>query len=391
MRHRGAHARRGRLLLGALATAPPEVGVFSRVTRRAQRHPFLVVVGVTALLVTLGLPFLSVRYKHNAIAGLPASFDSRRASELWAGRFVGGDPESIVIVARVSPADGTLAGWMRDIATYDGVRGIAIQPDPPPGLVVLSVIPDGEPQGETAQRLVSEVRAHRPPFPIYVSGTTAYLVDLRSQIAAGLPWALAVMAVVTVVLLFLMTGSILVPIKALVMNVLSLGASFGALVWVFQQGHLEGLLGFDANGAIELWVPVVVLVFAFGLSMDYEVFLLARVKESHDAGFGNDDAVAAGLQRSGRIITSASLLMVIVFAGFAAGQMLSIRQLGIALAIAVVVDATLVRCLLVPATMTLLGELNWWAPKALRRRSTGHDRGCGSRGDGPDPSVRRHR
>ncbi|MEP7193946.1 MAG: MMPL family transporter [Actinomycetota bacterium] len=142
---------------------------------------------------------------------------------------------------------------------------------------------------------------------------------------------------------------------------------FGALVWIFQDGHPSGLLGFDASGAIELWVPVLVFVFAFGLSMDYEVFLLSRVKECYDECGDNDTAVANGLQRSGRIITSAALLVTIVFLGFAAGQGLGIKEMGLALAIAVVVDATLVRCLLVPATMTLLGDANWWAPAPLRR------------------------
>jgi RND superfamily putative drug exporter len=171
----------------------------------------------------------------------------------------------------------------------------------------------------------------------------------------------------TLVLLFLMTGSIIVPIKAVLMNILSLCASFGALVWIFQQGNFAGVLGFDSVGALDLWMPVLILIFAFGLSMDYEVFLLSRIKEVHDETGDSDLAVAVGLQRSGRIITSAAFLIVIVFAGFAAGEVLAIKQLGVGLAIAVLVDATIVRTLLVPATMKLLGERNWWAPAPLRR------------------------
>jgi RND superfamily putative drug exporter len=159
---------------------------------------------------------------------------------------------------------------------------------------------------------------------------------------------------------------VLIPIKAVLMNTLSLGAVFGSLVWIFQDGHLAGLLGFQAFGAIELWVPVVVFVFAFGLSMDYEVFLLSRIKEAYDESGDTDHAVATGLQRSGGIITSAALAVVIVFLGFAAGHSLGIKEFGLALAIAVTVDATLVRCVLVPATMTLLGRANWWAPRPLR-------------------------
>ena len=172
-------------------------------------------------------------------------------------------------------------------------------------------------------------------------------------------------------LLFLLTGSILVPIKALLINVVSLGASLGVLVWVFQDGHGESLLGFASPGGIETIIPILVVALGFGLAMDYEVFLLSRIKEYRDKGMSNNEAVVAGLQRSGRIITSAALIVVLVFGGFVAGELLVIKETGVALAVAVAVDATLVRCLLVPATMTLLGEWNWWAPAPLRRL---HDR-----------------
>jgi RND superfamily putative drug exporter len=231
----------------------------------------------------------------------------------------------------------------------------------------IDVVPSGSVQSDVAQGLVSTLRDQRPDYPSYVTGQAAFLVDFKHQITSRLPYAFGLIALATFVLLFLMTGSVLVPVKALVMNTLSLGATFGVLVWVFQDGHLSGLLGFDAFGAIEVWVPVVVFVFAFGLSMDYEVFLLSRIKECYDECGDNDRAVANGLQRSGRIITSAALLVMIVFLGFAAGKSLGIKEMGLSLAVAVAVDATLVRCLLVPATMTLLGDANWWAPAPLRR------------------------
>ncbi|MGL5912058.1 MAG: MMPL family transporter, partial [Phycicoccus sp.] len=157
------------------------------------------------------------------------------------------------------------------------------------------------------------------------------------------------------------------PVKALVMNVLSLGATLGVLVWVFQDGNLEGALGFTSVGGIEATVPLLALAFGFGLSMDYEVFLLSRVVELHAQGHDTRSAVTLGLQRSGRIITSAALLMVIVFAGFAAGDLLVLKQTGVALVLAVIIDATVVRMLLVPATMSVLGSANWWAPRPLRR------------------------
>jgi RND superfamily putative drug exporter len=200
-----------------------------------------------------------------------------------------------------------------------------------------------------------------------VTGQAAFLTDFKATIIQRLPYALAIIGLATFILLFLMTGSVLIPVKALVMNTLSLGATFGALVWIFQDGHLSSLLGFTAFGAIEAWIPVIVFAFAFGLAMDYEVFLLSRIKEAHDEGCDTNTAVATGLQRSGKIITSAAFLVIIVFLGFAAGQSMGIKEFGLAMAIAVAVDATLVRCVLVPATMTLLGPANWWAPGPLRR------------------------
>jgi RND superfamily putative drug exporter len=173
------------------------------------------------------------------------------------------------------------------------------------------------------------------------------------------------------------------------MNTLSLGASFGVLVWVFQDGHGARWLRFDSTGGLEIWVPVLVFTFAFGLSMDYEVFLLSRIKELYDGGLANDQAVERGLQRTARVITSAALLMVIVFCGFAAGQTLGIKELGVALAVAVAVDATLVRCLLIPATMTLLGRWNWWAPAPLRwlHRHTRHGEKAGAAAESEPPPV----
>jgi RND superfamily putative drug exporter len=168
-----------------------------------------------------------------------------------------------------------------------------------------------------------------------------------------------------------MTGSVLVPVKALLTNVVSLCASLGVLVWVFQDGNLSGVLGFESTGGIETYVLALVIAFAFGLAMDYEVFLLSRIKELHDAGVPNDAAVRLGLQRSGRVITSAAAIVIAVFAGFVAGELLVIKEVGFSLAVAVLIDATLVRLLLVPATMTVLGDLNWWAPPPLRRL---HDR-----------------
>ena len=216
--------------------------------------------------------------------------------------------------------------------------------------------------------MVTQLREHRPLYQSWVTGQAAGLIDFTASLAARAPYAAALIVIGTFVLLFLMTGSVVIPTKALLLNVLSLGASLGVATWIFQEGHLQGLLGFTSTGALESMIPPLALTFGFGLSMDYELFLISRIAELyHHNGHDNDRAVELGLQRSGRIITSAALLVVIVFAGFIAGKMLVIKQMGVALTVAVLLDATIVRMLLVPATMSILGRWNWWAPAPLRR------------------------
>src|SRR3954452_19018853 len=349
------------------ARAQADDGKFGRLARRVQRRPVLVAGACAVLLLALAAPFLSVNYGNGDARLLPASYESRAVADTLLDRFPGRQAEPIKIVAERGANDPAVLAYADEIRNLPGVQSVRIDSTLPGNLSSIDVIANGTTQGDNAKNVVKTLRDNRPSYPTYVTGSAAFLIDFQHTITSRLPWAAGLIALATFVLLFLMTGSLLVPLKALVMNVLSLGASFGALVWVFQEGHLSWLLGFEKAGAIEVWVPVIVFVFAFGLSMDYEVFLLARVKELHDAGYDNDQAVAMGLQRSGRIITSAALLIVIVFAGFAGGRLIGIKELGLSLSVAVVIDATLVRCLLVPATMTLLGEANWWAPGPLRR------------------------
>ncbi|HEV7654819.1 MAG TPA: MMPL family transporter [Mycobacteriales bacterium] len=365
----------------------PEHGFFSRLAGGVQRRAWPVAIGVAALLLVAGTPLLSLRLENGGGALLPDSFESVQVEQNLTVRFPGMGTSPVTVLARATPQqlDAYVAGLagrvdradVAGVGTASRLGGSAYSS--------VDITPTGTSQGDAATRLVHQLRADRPPFQSWVTGDAAVLIDFSGALWDRLPWAFGVIAIALFVLLFLMTGSVLVPLKALVMNTISLGATFGSLVWVFQQGHLEGLLGFTSPGAIETWVPVIVFAFAFGVSMDYEVFLLARIKELYDAGLRNDEAVRVGLQRSGRIITSAALLIVIVFCGFAAGRMLGIKEMGFALAVAVVVDATLVRCLLVPATMTLLGDLNWWAPGPLRRL---HAR-IGVREGGVVPAPRR--
>src|SRR5450755_4059716 len=220
-----------------------------------------------------------------------------------------------------------------------------------------------------ARAIVGQVRDVTPPAGarVYVGGTTAQLVDELSSLGATLPWMALVVCLATFVLLFLAFGSVVLPVKAIVMNVLSLSATFGVIVWIFQEGHLSGLLGFTATGTIDPTMPILMLAIIFGLSMDYEVFLLSRIREQYDLTGDNTAAIASGLQRTGGVITSLALLLVIVIGAFSASGITFIKLMGVGMIVALVLDATLVWMLLVPATMRLLGDANWWAPAPLRR------------------------
>jgi putative drug exporter of the RND superfamily len=342
-------------------------GFFGRLAKRVQRRPLVVAVAASGALVALALPFLGVVFSNGDPRTLPRSLDSRQVADKLAAEFPAKQADPVVVVGKVAASDPRVAAYVSRVKQLPGVAAVSVEPGLRGKVSAIDVVPAGSVEGPVAQQLVASLRENRPAYSSYVSGQAAALVDFKHQIWTHLPYALGLIALATFALLFLMTGSVLVPIKALVMNTLSLGATFGALAWVFQDGHLSGLLGFQSFGAIEVWVPVVVFVFAFGLSMDYEVFLLSRIKECYDDCGNSNNAVANGLQRSGRIITSAAMLVLIVFLGFAAGKSMGIKEMGLALAIAVAVDATVVRCLLVPATMTLLGERNWWAPAPLRK------------------------
>ncbi|WP_246560621.1 MMPL family transporter [Kitasatospora kifunensis] len=344
----------------------PDEGFFARTVRRVQRRAVPVALICVALLTAAGAPFLHADMRSTGAAVLPTSSAGRQVADTIAQRFPQLAPAPVTVV--VQGGAQAAAHYADDVvAKLPEVAGVrAVQPVGQ-DLSTVEVLVHGDPQGAQAKRVVDELRADRGGLTTYVTGDAASVVDFQHELAARGPWALGLVALGTLVLLFLMTGSVVMPVKALLMNVLSLGCSLGALTMVFQFGWFSGLLGFTPTGGLETFIPVLVFAFAFGLSMDYEVFLLARIKELRDQGYNCKEAVQLGLQRSGRIITSAALLMVIVFAGFAAGQMLMVKQMGIALAVAVAVDATLVRCLLVPAAMSLFGEFNWWAPAPLRR------------------------
>lgn len=264
----------------------------------------------------------------------------------------------------VSESESDAEAWATDVEKLDDVESVSTPLESGDGW--RSVVRVDPPDGVG---VVQSIRADRTDPSGLVTGIDARTLDFSTSLIERSPWAVLILALGTITLLFLMTGSLIVPLKALVVSTLSLGASLGVLVWGFQYGNFAGLMNFDTADVlgVDILVIVLVLAFGFGLAMDYEMFILARIKEALDAGIEPREAIARGLQRSGRIITSAALTIVVVFTGFATGDLMVIKQLGVALTVAVVLDATLVRMLLVPAIMTWQYRIMWWAPRWMKR------------------------
>jgi RND superfamily putative drug exporter len=330
-----------------------------------QKRAGLIATTVTVFLLILAVPFASARIEIPGAESLPRSLETRQLFDAQQDRFLigGDDPVTIIVDA---PASATTA-YVDQIRAIAGVEGAQVRAGVSGDATIIDALLTVDAQSAQAERVVREIRGLDAPGEAIVGGPAAMLIDQRTALYDRLPWSLAVMGVATFVLLFLLTGSVFIPLKAIVMNLLSLTATFGVLVWGFQEGHLGSLLGFDSVGFLALWLPFLVFFLAFGLSMDYEVFLLARIKEEYEHSGDNDAAVSSGLQRTGRIITSAAVLIGVVFAAFATGASLDIKAMGVGLTLAIVLDATIVRTLLVPATMKLMGRWNWWAPAPLRR------------------------
>jgi RND superfamily putative drug exporter len=295
---------------------------------------------------------------------LPDGEPARVVSERLQDEFAGDAAEEFTVVVADGAADptGTLDRLASDIAALPGVAATNVDPA---GWV--SVVPSIEMVSDEGEELVEAIRDLDIGDQVLVGGQTAQLLDTRSAIADRLPLALAIIVVATAVLLFALSGSVLIPVKALLLNLLSLTAAFGAMVWVFQDGNFAGLLGFTATGVVDTSMPILLFCIAFGLSMDYEVFLLSRIKEEHDRTGDNDRSVALGTERTGRIVSAAAVLMSVTFIAFGTSGVAVIKMFGVTLALAILMDAFVVRGLLVPAVMKLAGEANWWAPPFLRR------------------------
>ena len=375
----------------------PGTGFWHRIATSVMRRPVPIALAVVAFLVLLGTPFLGVRFGLPDDRVLPAGAEGRQVADAIRDNFATDESSALSVVApgigdpRAHLAD--IDGYAAALSRLDGVErvdaltgayavGARLQGPPPAADAAiapaarrfaaadgtwLSVVPSVEPFSEAGEELVAAVRDLPAPLGAQVTGPSAQLVDTKASLFGLLPVAAAIIALVTFVLLFLMTGSVVIPAKALVLNLLSLTAVYGAMVWVFQDGNLAGVLGFTPTGTIDTSMPVLLFCIAFGLSMDYEVFLLSRIKEEHDRTGDTVAAVAVGLERTGRIVTTAAALLAIVFVAFATSQVSFLKLFGIGTALAILVDATLIRALLVPAFMRLAGQANWWAPAPLRR------------------------
>jgi len=371
---------------------PKEVGegFWHRLATTVMRRPVVVSVVVIAILGVLGAPFFRVHFGLPDDRVLPKTATSRLVSDQLRKNFSSEEASALGVVAPDAGAPGALRnsrvsayaaslskipGVARvDAITGSYIQGLRVVPAGPASIrfanpkgTWLSVVPSIEPVSSAGEKLAKDVRALEAPFAVLVTGPSANLVDSKAAIFGRVPLAGLIIAIVTFVVLFLMTGSVFVPVKAVVMNLLSLSATFGAMVWIFQQGHLASTLNFTSTGTIDSSSPILMFCIAFGLSMDYEVFLLSRIKEEHDRGADNIGSVAVGLERTGRLVTAAALLLAVVFAAFSTSHITFIKMFGIGLALAVVMDATLIRGALVPAFMRLAGNANWWAPGPLRR------------------------
>ncbi len=341
-------------------------GAWARLARGVMARPIVYVVVIAGVLLLIAAPFLGVRWGSVDYRVLPQDSPAHIAYEKLNTDF---GPESSTANVLVTGADQQeLASYTRGLGAVDGVVNVSPLAAKD-GTTLLRATWEGNTESENSQRIVQDLRDVPVPdgAESLVGGQPADTVDLLDSIGAHLPLMGLFVVAVMFVLLFLAFGSLVLPVKAVLMNAFSITASFGVVTWIFSDGHLEGPLGFTSSGFLDATQPILMLAILFGLSMDYEVFLLSRVREQWDRTHNNDLAVASGVQKTGRIITSAALLLAIVIGAFGTSGIVFMKMLGIGMLVALLIDATVVRALLVPATMKLLGEWNWWAPGPLRR------------------------
>ena len=343
----------------------PDGARWAALARGVMRRPVVVIAGTVVVLLAVASPFLGVRWGSVDYRVLPSDAPAHVAAERLNADF--GPEMSNASLLLLDASTDDVATYVRQVEAIGDIASVQrVTSEGDATLLRASWAGDG--QGGHAQDVVRQLRELTPPHgEVLVGGISAQTVDLLGSVGAHLPWMGLIVALVMLVLLFLAFGSVLLPIKALAMNAVSILASFGVVTWIFSDGHLSGLLGFTPQGYLDATNPILMLAILFGLSMDYEVFLLSRIREQWDRTHDNELAVATGLQKTGRIITSAALLLAVVIGAFATSGVIFMKMLGVGMVVALLVDATVVRALLVPATMKLMGRWNWWAPGPLAR------------------------
>jgi uncharacterized membrane protein YdfJ with MMPL/SSD domain len=347
---------------------PAQEGFWYRLSRFVMRRPIPVATLSALFLIVLGLPFFAIKFNTVDPTVLPESASARQAYDTVSQQFppYHDTPIWIDVEGGGPGAAARLAAQVREV---DGVAEVAPPQRLAAEVTALQVVSEHPFVSEQSQETVKSIRDLPAPAgtAVLVGGATADFVDFQASLSAHLPIALAIVIVATLVILFLMTGSVILPIKSLIMNFLNLSAVFGLLVLIFQDGRLEGFLDYSSPGALEQTMPILLFAVAFGLSTDYAVFLLSRIKEARDNGASDSESVAIGLERTGRIVTAAALLFAVAMGAFATSEIIFIKENGVGTALAVLIDASIIRALLVPSLMELLGKWNWWAPAPLRR------------------------
>ncbi len=344
-------------------------GLWHSIATAVMRRPVLVLVPTVALIAIAASPFLQLRLASADATILPPTVESRRGYDMLVNEFPGQDQSTITVVARFPDAPPSHRAALEDLRARLAALPNVLRVDMPlsatttsPRITILSVRTARTAQSDEARAIVTAIRSQTVDGgEVLVTGDTAFDVDAVQYLVDRTPIAIGFVTLTTMLALFLLLGSVVLPLKAVAMNALSVAASFGALVWIIQQGHFSEILNFTPQ-SIEPSLPVIMFCIMFGLSMDYEVLLLSRIQEEYLRTGDNTAAVASGLERSGRLITGAAAIMVGVFLAFALADVVIIKSVGLGLLIAVALDATLVRALVVPATMRLLGRANWWAP-----------------------------
>jgi uncharacterized membrane protein YdfJ with MMPL/SSD domain len=350
---------------------PAPSGPWYRLSRFVMRRPARIALLSATFLIALGIPFTGIKFVTVTASVLPHSASAREVDDALARSFPPNRTSPVEVVLGAPAGSPQTAALAKQISHLPDVSAVAPAQPAGPSKSLLVVAPVQAPLSGATKQLVREIRAIRAPVYLGVAGQTAAYLDLEHSLGAHLPAVLAVIVAATLIVLFLFTGSVLLPVKAVVMNFLSLSAVLGILVLIFQDGNLQGVLSFTSQGALDATQPIFLAAVAFGLATDYGVFLLSRIKESRDGGASDSEAVAVGLERTGRIVTAAAALFAVAIGAFATSKLVFIKELGVGTALAVVIDASIIRALLVPSLMELLGSWNWWAPAPLWRL---HDR-----------------